>query len=108
MKGSRDAFFHNPNDNNNILKRLDSINHFDGGDKKIIEKGMKLLALNMVHDYKRDIEEDKINNKYNPISFGVWNYKEIVTQLVKEINAIDCPLMDNYFTAADTPFMYWR
>ncbi len=108
MKGSKKAFYHTSDDNDNILNRLDAINHFDGGDKKVIEKGMKLLALNMVHDYKRDIEEDQLNNKYNPINCGVWNYLEIVAQLTKDISLIDSPDMDEYFTAANTPFMYWR
>lgn len=108
MKGSKKAFYHNSDDNNDVIKRLDTINHFDGGDKKVIEKGMKLLALNMVHDYKRDIEEDVLINKYNPISCGKWNYKKIVEQLTKDISVIDSPVIDEYFTAADTPFMYWR
>lgn len=108
MKGSKSEFYHDTRDNNNVLNRLEAINHFDGGDKKIIEKGMKLLALNMVHDYMRDIEEDSLNNKYNPISAGEWDYKTIVRELTADITAIDCPQMDDYFTAVDTPFMYWR
>ncbi|QEN03572.1 hypothetical protein EW093_02280 [Thiospirochaeta perfilievii] len=68
---------------------------------------MKLLALNMVHDYLRDIKEDKIKNKYNPISAGVWNYGKIVKELQNDISKINFKEMDKYFTITDAPFAYW-
>lgn len=106
-RGSKDVFYHNIFDNNDVLSRLYSINTFVGGDKLVIEKGMKLLALNMVHNYLRDIEEDSIRNKYNPIASGVWNYKLIVKELEHDISKIDYKEMDEYFNIIEAPFSYW-
>ncbi len=57
-------------DGTSVLERLRLGSNFKGGDARIIEKGLCLLALNMVSDYKRDIEEDERLGKYNPIAAG--------------------------------------
>lgn len=107
-KGAKEEFFHNVEDNEDILKRLEGINHFVGGDQKILEKGMKLLALVMVHDYKRDIEEDRLKGKYNPITDGAWSYHLLVDQLTEDVNSIYAPEIDIIYKTQDTPFLIWR
>lgn len=106
-KGAKETFYHSIDDDKDILLRLQCINHFMGGDKKILEKGMKLLALVMIHDYKRDIEIDRSKGKYNPISSGRWNYLKLVEQLTNDINSIDTPEIDCIFKTQDTPFLIW-
>ncbi|MGL1892017.1 MAG: hypothetical protein OCD02_10340 [Spirochaetaceae bacterium] len=90
----KELFIHNFSDNEYLEKRLDVINHFDGGDKNIIQKGMNLLILAMVSDYKRDLDVDRITNKYNPLSSSIWNYETIKADIIKENNSIICTEMD--------------
>ena len=59
-----------PGDSASPLERLRLGSRFKGGDQRIIERGLCLLALNMVSDYKRDLEEDRLLGKYNPIAAG--------------------------------------
>lgn len=106
-RGSKVLSLHNLDDDRDILARLEEINTFTSGDPKIIEKGMKLLALNMVHDYLRDMEEDRLNNKYNPLNSGVWNYQKVVDQLITDINSIECKEMDELFSTSDAVFSVW-
>lgn len=106
-KGAKNEFYHTIEDDEKILDRLQCINHFMGGDKKVLEKGMKLLALVMVHDYKRDIEVDRIRGKYNPLTGGMWSYTELVKQLTDDIHSIRSPEIDLIFKTQDTPFLIW-
>lgn len=106
-RGSKTTFNHNYNDDKGVMNRLEEIGHFKGGNQAILEKGMKLLALNMVHGYMRDIEYDKSINKYNPISAGVWDYKLLVKSLTDDIKSIKCSEMDPYGTCESVVFDYW-
>lgn len=106
-RGSKVLSRHTVENDNDILTRLEEINTFTSGDPNIIEKSMKLLALNMVHDYLRDMEEDRLNKKYNPLNSGVWNYQEIVDQLITDINSIECKEMDEFFSTSDGVFSQW-
>lgn len=84
-KGAKKEFFHSIENDENILNRLQCINHFMGGNKRVLEKGMKLLALVMIHDYKKDVLKDKKRGKYNPVGEGVWNYSTLVRELTDDI-----------------------
>ena len=66
----------NDHSGKDITKRLETISHFTGGDKAILDKGMNIITLNMIADYERDQEEDKISGKYNPVSDGILNYEK--------------------------------
>ena len=55
----KDVFLHNFTDNSSLLKRLDRISHFDGGNQDIIDRGMNLLALIMLSDHIKDCIEDR-------------------------------------------------
>src|SRR6056297_3234184 len=54
-------------DNKEIFERLKHISNFTSGDPRIIKKGMSLIALTMLNDYKRDIHIDETLGKYNPV-----------------------------------------
>lgn len=106
--GSKKEFCHNGNDNRDVMDRLSEISHFKGGDEKIIEKGMKLLALNMVHGYKRDVEYDVSINKYNPVATGDWDYKRLVDSLTEDVKSINFKKMDEYGTCESVVFNAWH
>ena len=90
-----------------VFERLRLISNFKGGDSRIIEKGLCLLALNMVADYKRDIEEDALLGKYNPIASGAWNFEDTVVDLEYKIISIECEEMDRIAPMVAIPMIFW-
>ena len=94
-------------DNEYLLKRLELINNHIGGDKEIIRRGMDLIALSMLSDYHRDIEEDRKLGKYNPVDYGAFNFAEERERLITEIEDIDCPDMERIMTIAQSTEQYW-
>ncbi len=97
-----------PADNDYLLKRLEMINNFIGGDKEIIERGMSLIALNMISDYARDIEEDRIFCKYNPVGDGVIDFEEEKQRLIEKIESVECPEMDAIMNIDESIQAYWQ
>jgi hypothetical protein len=79
--GARTIFDHGPGDDREPLARLAPIADFRGGDKKVIDEGMRRLALSMVAGYDRDRDKDRALDQYNPLNAGVWNYEETVKKL---------------------------
>jgi len=102
------TFTHSISDDANVFARLALINNLKHGDEDIILKGMSLLALNMIYDYKRDMKEDLINNKYNPLNSGKWVYKEIITELKNNILNVVSHDLDSIMKYEETKFMYWN
>src|SRR5208337_3670463 len=92
-----------PEDAVSVLERLRLGSGFIGGDKGIIEKGLCLLALNMVSDYKRDVEEDARLGKYNPISAGAWDFESTVEALEYKIVSVSCEEMDDIAPIVEIP-----
>ncbi len=88
---------HLPSDDLDLFNRLEPISHFKGGDSKIIQHGMNMLALIMLEGYKRSYTTDKQVGIYNPITSGVWNYRNIKNKLLNEISKLKCPLLDDLF-----------
>ena len=86
-----------PSDDEYIYNRLAFISTFEGGNKAIIEHGMALLAYIMIEGYNRSKTKDLVNGVYNPIANGKWNYNKLKTKILRKINEIDCPELDNYF-----------
>ena len=84
-------------DNKKVFERLRLINNFKGGNKEIIERGMSILALIMVTDYKRDIELDKAIGKYNPIGDSSFDFPSIQKELIEKVNNVSCPEMDEIY-----------
>ena len=96
-----------PGDNQSVLERLRLGSNFKGGDARIIERGLCLLALNMVADYKRDIEEDARLGKYNPIAAGAWDFEATVADLEYRIISIPCEEMEKLLPLVAVPMGYW-
>jgi hypothetical protein len=94
-------------DNDSVFKRLRLISNFKGGKKEIIARGMSILALNMVDDYKRDVTLDEIIGKYNPVGDRAWDYEKTREKLIKTIEAIDCPEMDTIYSEGPGTMDWW-
>lgn len=104
----RIVFNHDIIDNNDYFERLAPLNTFRDGNKKIIERGMSIILLVMLQDYIADTDNDKANNKYNPINNGVWNASEMRKNLIIKIRSIRCPEMEEIFpTDAVINRKYW-
>jgi len=99
VRCTRYAFFATPDDDRDILARLEPIMRFRGGRRSIIERGMALLALNMVADYSRDQGVDRVLGKYNPIAAGAWDADEMAGALRRRVAEIDCPEMDEIMSS---------
>ena len=96
-----------PSDDEYLLRRLELIGNFIGGDKEIIQRGMNLIALCMISDYARDVEEDKILGKYNPVAAGVLDYEKEKERLIREIESVPCPDMDKIFSVMAGVKTFW-
>ena len=107
QQATRECYLHTHEDDEEILDRLKPINHFNGGDRQILHRGMNLLALIMLEDYQRDKELDLKNQKYNPVLSGIWNYEFIKEKILNEIEKVPCPDMDNIISLEYVPFTYW-
>ncbi len=95
------------NDSETVFERLRLISNFKGGNQAIIERGMNLLALNMVSDYRRDAEEDVFLRKYNPVSAGDFDYPTTIDELKERIREVPCPEMDKIMTLSVAPLVWW-
>lgn len=107
-KAGKMTFVHKESDNDDILKRLESISNFDGGDETIIAKGMNLLALTMIEDYYRDMSDDKEKNKYNPFVSGAWNYLMIKNELVERASSYKITELDDIIDIHEVQNTYWE
>ncbi len=83
-------------DDGDILDRLRLIMNFRGGDAAVIDRGMALLALNMLDDYKRDVQIDAALGKYNPVASGAFDYEAVRTELIRRIEAGCTVAVDKY------------
>ncbi len=97
VTSTKKAFNATPADDQDIFARLELARYPDGN-AKIIERGMALIALNMLADYRRDVILDIANQKHNPIATGAWDYEALERRLVETIEAIPSPDMDDIVT----------
>ena len=97
VRDTKPFFNADPTDDGDILARLRLIMNFRGGDAAIIDRGMALLALTMIVDYKRDIQIDAAMGKYNPVASGSFDYDIMQADLVRRIEATNCPAMDEIY-----------
>lgn len=98
---------HKPSDDVDLLRRFKMIDNFIGGDSKIINRGLNLIALNMICDYQRDIEDDKKIGKYNPIAAGNLNFEKRREELVKQINSVESKYMDEILNPKEAEEEWW-
>jgi len=78
---ARTVFDHKAADDRDPLARLETLSHFVGGDKAIIDAGMRRLALCMVSGYARDKEKDQALGGYNPINAKTWDESATTARL---------------------------
>jgi hypothetical protein len=108
LESTKSIFQHDEwNDDTDIMNRLSPVANFDGGDQQIIERGMNLLALNMICGYERDIQKDTLLNKYNPVARGAWDYSTLKAKLISRIISNPCSEMDEIFNMDAGIFTFW-
>ncbi len=88
------VFDHREEDDDDLFLRLERISHFPDGDKRIIRRGMNVLALLMISNYEKSIETDQRSGVYNPLVTGAWNVEKLRGTLIKEIRAVPSQEMD--------------
>ena len=96
-----------PSDDEYLHRRLELISNFIGGDQEIIQRGMNLIALCMLYDYKRDVEEDQQASKYNPISAGLLDFEKQEQKLIRKITSVQCDVMDDILPIERCRSTFW-
>ena len=97
-----------PTDDTYLLRRIELLSNYIGGDRKIIKRGMGLIALVMLEDYHRDREADSDVGKYNPINSGAFHYEVCRRKLMKKIEKNECPQMDEILKVSNTRMIFWE
>ncbi|MBL7006285.1 MAG: hypothetical protein ISR78_04310 [Spirochaetia bacterium] len=105
---TKQFYHHNVYDDTNVFARLQNIMNFNGGDQDLLQKGMTLLALMMVNDYKRDKEADKDARKYNPFTANSWNFNELRDQLLIDYEKIESVEIDSILTLSECATLLWE
>lgn len=103
----RDVYEHNPQDDQDIMRPLIPYCHFTGGDEKILSRGMHLVAMVLIMDYKKNMDQDLDQNRYNPLNSGQWNYEGIMETLSLCVEDLYCPEMDEILSVKYVPFTHW-
>ncbi|MDC7241099.1 MAG: hypothetical protein PQJ50_12145 [Spirochaetales bacterium] len=103
----KDVYDHKPQDDQDILRPLIPYCHFTGGDERILSRGMHLIAMVLLVDYKKNKESDLEHNRYNPLNSGQWDYVAIMDTLSMCVEDIDCPVMDDILSVEYVPFTTW-
>ena len=92
--GARAVFDHKSADDRDPLARLESISHYLGGDRMVIEAGLRRLALCMASGYLNDKVKDDALGAYNPFSAGAWT-SGILAQLDVPVPASVAEILDS-------------
>ena len=106
LGATKSAFCATPEDDADVFARL-RMARYEGGDAAVIRRGMSLIALNMITDYRRDAEADLAAGKYNPIASGAWEYDQLHDELLQNILTVDCPQMDEISTVEEVKNSFW-
>lgn len=108
LEPTKTIFHHEEwNDDIDIMNRLSPISDFNGGNDRIIERGMNLLALNMICGYERDVQKDRVIKKYNPLISKIWDCSNCKNELLAKINNYPCPEMDEIFNMDIGILSFW-
>lgn len=97
IRGFQKFCSHLKSDDESLYKRLEMISHFNGGDKKVIEHGMDMLAFIMLKGYKASKEADAANGIYNPLNSGAWDYDAAEKLLEAKIKNYHNAMLDGIF-----------
>ena len=107
IKGFQKFCSHLPSDDESLYKRLEMISHFNGGDTKIIEHGMDMLALIMLKGYKASQEADAETGTYNPLNSGAWDYEASEKLLEAKIKNYPNVILDGIFYGPNVGEYRW-
>jgi len=108
IRDTKQIYNHQAHDDTDVFARLQDIMNFNGGAQDILQKGMTLLALMMVNDYKRDVDSDILDGKYNPVASGAWDFNLIRAQLIAEYEKNDIQEIDNILLLSETAVLFWE
>jgi len=108
IRDTKQIYNHQAHDDTDVFARLQDIMNFNGGAQGILQKGMTLLALMMVNDYKRDVDSDILDGKYNPVASGAWDFNLIRAQLIAEYEKNDIQEIDNILLLSETAVLFWE
>lgn len=101
IKGFQKYYAHQPSDDFDIYNRLAFISTFEGGNRKIIEEGMNILALIMIEGYHKSEKNDSENNIYNPFVSEKWNYDKLKVEIENKIKNIHSGYFGNFINSGD-------
>ena len=104
----KEIYFHKPGDDEDVYSRLSPGNNFIGGDQKIIQCCMDLIALNMISNYNKDSDNDLTIGKYNPVAEGRWNYSELSQKLIQSIKVNISPEISAFYDVEDALRGLWQ
>jgi hypothetical protein len=102
----RRVFDHKAADDRDALARLAPIADFQGGDKEVIDRGMRLLAIIMVSGYRHDLEKDSKSGEYNPLLAKTWEADQTVAALSKGIDE-KAALPYGFLTKEESVRAFW-
>ncbi|QEN08655.1 hypothetical protein EXM22_11900 [Oceanispirochaeta crateris] len=102
-----DVFCDGTKNNEDIMLPLIPYCHFSGGDDKILTRGMHLIAMVLLVDYRKKQERDLDENRYNPLNSGQWNYEDVMDTLGLCVREVPCPMMDQILSVEYIPFTSW-
>ncbi len=105
--GGKEAFLHSPDDDWDVFARLRLGMNHHGGNKRTLAHGMAVLALIMLHDYRRDEEDDLSTGKYNPLNSGVWNFQEKKNTLLRIIADNFDPAIEEIADTSEVSTIPW-
>ncbi len=95
---ARDLFAHKPENDDDVLSRLEPFSRLlEGGDPEIIEKGLNLAALTMIKDYAADADDDQSKGKYNPVAQKRWDWRKIAASIIRRNDEITHPVIDGIY-----------
>jgi len=104
----RNIYSHYPQDDRDVMSRLAPLCGFSGGDRRILARGMHIVALVLLMEYRRHQDEDLRENRYNPLNAGTWDYEAIVSTLKQCVVENGCSVMDSVFPLEYLPFTRWK
>jgi hypothetical protein len=108
IRTTKRFYIHQQCDDADVFSRLHDIMNFNEGNKDIIRKGMSLLALMMINDYKRDEVEDRDNQKYNPFNLNSWNFDKLRNRLLEDYEKTESDSIDSIFNLSESATLLWQ
>ncbi len=102
-----DVYNDHPQQHMDIMRPLIPFCHFTGGDERLLSRGMHLVAMVLLMDYRKNMDRDLDENRYNPLNSGQWNYQSVMETLSLCVEEVPCPLMDDILSKDYLPFTDW-